>query len=96
MLPASCQNSRPEFGLPIKHVHDGRWEYFVGGVHAGGQMVPEQPGLRAERTARIRVRWPDGAESIWPEISAERHSQIERRDDRLASIANCVAGCTPD
>jgi len=38
-------------------------EVTIGGGHAGGQAAPLHFGLGEARSARLRVLWPDGAES---------------------------------
>ena len=68
-------------------------EIQLGGGHAGGQQVAAHFGLGAERRARIRAHWPDGTDSSWYDIKANRRYRIDKGDKPDDSSLHCVAGC---
>ncbi len=59
-------------------------ERTVGGGHGGGQAGPLHFGLGAAAEARVRVVWPDGAESDWIDVRANRAVALIRRPGRAA------------
>ncbi|MXU64562.1 hypothetical protein GSH16_03815 [Rhodobacteraceae bacterium KN286] len=54
---------------------------LVGGGHAGGSLLPLHIGLGDARSARLRIRWPDGTFGDWVELEA---GQVHRIDKRAA------------
>lgn len=58
-------------------------EITVGGGHAGGMAGPEHFGLGPEKTARLRITWPDGTVSDWVEIEADCLVRVTRVENGL-------------
>ncbi|NOR62263.1 MAG: hypothetical protein GQ535_07210 [Rhodobacteraceae bacterium] len=69
-------------------ITDGRrrWtrELTVGGGHASGSAAMQHFGLGGAEAVRIRIRWPDGAQSHWQEVGTDQILRISARGDGLA------------
>lgn len=59
-------------------------ETHVGGGHMSGAQVPQHFGLGAAEAAEVRVIWPDGSDSGWMAVSADRVWRIEKGAAPLA------------
>ena len=53
-------------------------EITVGGGHAGGSAGPLHFGLGPVQTVSVTVQWPDGTESTWRDLAANRRVVLER------------------
>ncbi|HEY7703721.1 MAG TPA: CRTAC1 family protein [Acidimicrobiia bacterium] len=53
-------------------------ELTVGGGHAGGQLGWVHFGLGNAERAKVRVQWPNGAESEWMTVDANSFIDIDR------------------
>jgi hypothetical protein len=51
-------------------------EVTVGGGHVSGQATPMHFGLGTETTAEVRIRWPDGVQSDWVAVPADRVTRV--------------------
>lgn len=60
-----------------------RREVTVGGGHAGGAAAPLHFGLGAAQTARLRIRWPEGAWSRSITVDADQRLYCEPKMKRL-------------
>jgi hypothetical protein len=56
-------------------------EITVGGGHAGGTAGPEHFGLGLAEKIRVRVIWPDGAQSPWQDMDVNRYIELTRVAD---------------
>lgn len=73
----------------IEVTHAGittRRELTVGGGHAGGQLGWVHFGLDAAETASVRVVWPDGTRSDWPDLAAGSYYRLDRDAAALAVV----------
>jgi hypothetical protein len=61
-------------------------EVTVGGGHAGGVAGPEHFGLGGASEARVRVIWPDGMESGWVVLEANRYAALRRAEGSAPTI----------
>ncbi len=58
-------------------------EVTVGGGHAGGNAGPEHFGLGKAHQVKMRVIWPDGTESEWQTVDANRSVTLLRQGSNL-------------
>lgn len=58
-------------------------ELTIGGGHAGGALGPQHFGLGQSEWIKLRVIWPDRANSPWIEVKANQHLRLLRDGDGL-------------
>ncbi len=68
-------------GAWIEVMHKGkvmRREITVGGGHASGQLGFWHFGLGDDDTGEVRVVWPDGTKSDWPDVKVDRFYVVDQ------------------
>lgn len=64
---------------------DQTWtrELTVGGGHASGSAVMQHFGLGAAAQVSLRVRWPDGTQSVWQSVKSNQIIQVSPDGHKL-------------
>ena len=59
-----------------------RREITIGGGHAGGQLGWIHFGLGENKSAEVRVQWPDGKWGKWISVPANSWNQVDRKTNQ--------------
>ncbi|MBT6900432.1 MAG: hypothetical protein HOA32_05435, partial [Nitrospina sp.] len=59
-----------------------RREITIGGGHAGGQLGWIHFGLGENKSAEVRVQWPDGKWGGWISVPANSWNQVDRKTNQ--------------